>query len=146
VHWVYPMMAWLLWAVCAAVADVNPNSLARLNVRVTELPSAGGEVAIAVFDSPETYEARSDAVAKAFVAVAGSEAIWTADLPADRRYVVIAYQDRNGNRELDMRLLGIPKEPVGVSNNVRGRFGPPSFAAASFLLRRPDTSISIAMQ
>ena len=41
----------------------------------------------------------------------GGEARWTVeDLPPGD-YALLAYHDENGNRELDFRPLGIPKEP-----------------------------------
>ena len=40
-------------------------------------------------------------------------------------YWIRVYHDLNGNGELDVNYLGIPKEPYGFSNNVRPVFGPP---------------------
>jgi uncharacterized protein (DUF2141 family) len=59
---------------------------------------------------------------------------------------LIAYHDQNGNGEIDMRILGMPKEPVGVSNDARGRFGPPKFDAAKFTLVAPLTRHSFELR
>jgi uncharacterized protein (DUF2141 family) len=62
------------------------------------------------------------------------EAVVTFDrLPAGE-YAVAAYQDINGNGKLDRNFIGIPKEPVGVSNRAKGRFGPPKWRDAKFQL------------
>ena len=45
------------------------------------------------------------------------------------RYAVAAYQDVNGNGELDRVPPGIPTEPYAFSNDV-GRLAPPSFERA----------------
>jgi acyl-CoA reductase-like NAD-dependent aldehyde dehydrogenase/uncharacterized protein (DUF2141 family) len=50
---------------------------------------------------------------------------------APGRYAVVVYLDLNGNRKLDKGFLGIPKEPVGASNNPKGRIGPPHFDECS---------------
>ena len=47
-------------------------------------------------------------------------------------YTIAFYIDKNGNEKIDTNFLGVPKEQFGFSNDVMGRFGPPSFEAASF--------------
>jgi uncharacterized protein (DUF2141 family) len=53
------------------------------------------------------------------------------------RYAVALWHDVNNNGKVDSNWLGIPKEPVGASNNVKGSFGPPKFASAAFEYRPP---------
>ncbi len=142
-------MTALLW-LSPAVAHADPadpaDTLASadaggsLQVRVTGFRTTDGDLAIALFGSSDDYETQDNAVRRAWVEVAGDEVRWTVSgLPAGR-YAVIAYHDENNNRELDFRVLGIPKEPVGVSNNARGLFGPPRFRAASFEVRDGETA------
>jgi uncharacterized protein (DUF2141 family) len=52
--------------------------------------------------------------------------------PAAGRYAMLVVNDVNGNNKLDANLIGIPKEPVGVSNNPALRFGPPRFEDVAF--------------
>ncbi len=47
-------------------------------------------------------------------------------------YAVEAFHDQNNNGKLDTNPFGIPKEPYGFSNNVRGSFGPPDFELTLF--------------
>ncbi|WP_288129555.1 MipA/OmpV family protein [Microbulbifer sp.] len=47
---------------------------------------------------------------------------------------VFAYVDENESGALDRTFVGIPKEPIGISNNYRPK-GPPSFRRASFPLK-----------
>ena len=54
------------------------------------------------------------------------------------RYAIAVYQDLDNNNKLDRWLGLIPKEPYGFSNNV-GRYGPVSFAQASFELQKDLT-------
>ena len=43
------------------------------------------------------------------------------------------FHDVDGDGELDVRsVIPIPKEPMGASNNAKGRMGPPKFADAAF--------------
>lgn len=53
------------------------------------------------------------------------------DVPAGRAAVAVSH-DRNGNGRLDKNFLGIPREPWGVSNDVRPSLRPPRYAEAVF--------------
>lgn len=111
-----------------------------LQVRITGFESTGGALAIALFDNAADYETQSNAVRRAWLEVSGAEVVWEVEsLPAGE-YALIAYQDTNGNREIDFRVLGMPKEPVGVSNNARGVLGPPGFDAAKFSVGNDGTA------
>lgn len=61
-------------------------------------------------------------------------------------YAVTIYHDVNLNGKLDKNTLGIPKEGYGFSNNPRLFIGPPSFEAASFVLKNKELSMSISMK
>jgi uncharacterized protein (DUF2141 family) len=56
-----------------------------------------------------------------------------ADLP-EGTYAIAAFQDLNGNRNLDRDPRGLPQEPYGFSNGT-GRTAPPSFEAARIVVR-----------
>ncbi len=56
-------------------------------------------------------------------------------------YAISAYQDLNSNGKMGrIPFIGVPTEPYGFSNNVRAKFGPPKFKAASFVVEG-DTTI-----
>ncbi|MDR9373408.1 MAG: DUF2141 domain-containing protein [Schleiferiaceae bacterium] len=56
------------------------------------------------------------------------------NLPAGR-YAVAAFHDENGNEKLDRAWNGMPQEPYGFSNGVRGSIlGPPDLADQLFSL------------
>lgn len=49
-------------------------------------------------------------------------------------YAVKVLIDTNGNADIDLNFVGLPKEQFGFSNNVLGLFGAPKFDKASFEL------------
>ncbi|MBN1240447.1 MAG: DUF2141 domain-containing protein [Gammaproteobacteria bacterium] len=121
--------------------DLAPSvAHGTLSVRVTGFESGKGRLAIALFDSEQGYETQTDAARKAWLEIGDDkESVWRVhDLP-EGEYALIAYHDENGNGEIDMRVLGMPKEPVAVSNDARGVFGPPRFKAAKFRFDAPLT-------
>lgn len=61
---------------------------------------------------------------------------------APGRYAVAVQHDLNGNGVVDRNLVGLPKEPWGVSRNVRHTFRAPRFDEAAVELRA-DTAIRV---
>jgi len=58
-------------------------------------------------------------------------------------YAVTVYHDVNDNQKLDTNWIGIPKEPVAISNNAKGRLGPPKWKDASFELREATQELTV---
>ena len=52
-------------------------------------------------------------------------------------YAISFFQDLNANAELDTNFIGIPKEPVGASN--QDAFGRPKFSKSKFTLTEDYT-------
>ena len=100
---------------------------ARIDLTINGIEEITGNLAVAVFDSKETFDARIDPVATAMLPVSASSASVSVDLPGPGTYAVIVYQDLNLNGQIDMTRIGIPTEPYGFSNNARSAFGPPGF-------------------
>lgn len=59
-------------------------------------------------------------------------------------YAAAVIYDEDENGELNTNFFGIPSEKIGMSNNAKGRFGPPSFSEASFSFSG-DTTIEITL-
>jgi len=66
------------------------------------------------------------------------------DLP-DGEYSVSAFHDKNDNKKMDTNFIGIPKEPIGISNNAKGFMGPPKYKDAKFIVSQ-NTQITIAIE
>jgi uncharacterized protein (DUF2141 family) len=65
------------------------------------------------------------------------------DIPPGE-YAVSAFHDANDNKKMDTNFFGIPKEPIGVSNNATGFMGPPKYKDAKFTITKNITlSITI---
>jgi uncharacterized protein (DUF2141 family) len=60
-------------------------------------------------------------------------------------YAVAVFADMNGNNKLDSNFAGIPTEPVGVSLDAKGKFGPPSFFDAAFKIADGITPMRIRL-
>jgi len=61
-------------------------------------------------------------------------------------YAISIYHDLNENGELDSNFIGIPKEPIGFSNNYFPKFGPPKFKHAAFELDQNELKMAINLK
>ncbi len=66
--------------------------------------------------------------------VDSSKAVFVFDNLPDGNYAMAIFQDINGDRLLNTKKFGIPAEPFAFSNNALGKFGPPHFIQAQFIL------------
>ena len=102
---------------------------AELGVRVQETPDSGTLV-FQVYDSANAFgDFRNPAVEQRFEINSSGEYIVT-DVPVGK-VALLVYLDENVNGVLDKSFIGVPREPLAISNNYRPK-GPPSFERASF--------------
>jgi uncharacterized protein (DUF2141 family) len=60
-------------------------------------------------------------------------------------YAISIFHDLDDNGELDANFIGIPKEPVGFSNDYQPKMGPPKFKGAKFDLAQKKLLLSVNM-
>lgn len=136
-----PMVMLLL---CAAGA--HGQDTAHLQVKVEMPRGAHGDIAYLVFNSPDGFpQNREKAMVHGFYKGNDAQPEVTIDAGAlpPGRYAVTVYLDENGNHKLDAGLFGIPREPVGASNNPRPRMGPPRFTDCAFQMGSNPQTITI---
>lgn len=129
------------------IAPAPPPEAVALDITVKLPAGAHGDVAYLIFPSAKGFPGSvRDALQYGYVPIpAGSQMVHVeAKLPPGT-YAVSVYEDLNGNHKLDHNLIGIPREPVGASNNPRPRMGPPRFEDCSFHLGSNPQSITITL-
>jgi uncharacterized protein (DUF2141 family) len=114
-------------ALFLATVGATTATAATVEVRVAGA-SAKGTVRVAVCDRERFL--KQCAFSASAPARAGETTVLVKDVPAGT-WAVLAYQDENGNDQLDRNLVGIPKEAYGFSRDARSRFGPPGFDEAA---------------
>lgn len=118
---------------CAAAPAQAPPPANRIQALVEGLRSDAGQVVCALFSSMDGFPKQPErAIAQSRSPVVGRRAL--CDFPdlGPGTYAVSVFHDENSNGRLDTGFLGIPREGVGASNDAKGHFGPPRFAAAAF--------------
>jgi len=113
-----------------------------VEVRVSGV-TAKGKVNVAVCDRARFL--KQCAYSASVPAQAGETTVTVKDVPPGT-WAVLAYQDDNGNNELDRNLIGIPKEAYGFSRDARGKFGPPSFEDAAIEVGETPATASVRLR
>lgn len=98
-----------------------------VELAVTGIEDITGNLAVAVFDTEEAFDARNAPTTQALLPVDSESMSLMLVLPEPGEYAIIVYQDINLNGKIDMSRIGVPTEPYGFSNNARSAFGPPGF-------------------
>jgi len=122
----------------------SSDSTGTITVRVGGLDSNNGTVR-AELTTRENYNEDGN-IRAASLSIQNTSAEWTIEEVPSGTYAVRLYHDANGNGELDTNMFGVPQEPFGFSNNVRGTMGPPSFEKAAFSVEDETRSMTITVK
>jgi len=102
-----------------------------LRVECEGAKAGTGQAMFSLYSSEETFLKESSRSLVADIDSEGRAVFAIEDLEAGV-YAVSVLHDVNGNGKVDTNFLGIPKEPLGMSNNAKGRFGPPKWKDSKF--------------
>ena len=114
---------------------------ADLELRLANAPD-GGTLVFQVYDAADTFGDLRDPAQEVFLPAVGDGLYRLEGVPAGR-IAVLVYFDENANGLIDKNFIGIPREPLAISNAYQPK-GPPSFARASFEMPA-DASLQIDM-
>ena len=117
----------------------------RIDISVDGIQGRSGTVRVNLYASADAFLAQEDAKAEVAVMEDGVLVVSFTDL-APGSYAFVAYQDINGNGELDRGLFGIPLEPLGFSNGVVPVFSAPDFEDAAVAVVNGLTEIDITVR
>ena len=123
-----------------------PESKVVLQVEVSGLRNTQGQLALALFNDPDTFPDETRALRKLAVGLSGSRVRVVLNNLQAGTYALSVLHDENSNGKMDYNWAGIPKEGYGFSNNAMGTLGPPSFKQAALHLSKSRTETSIRMR
>lgn len=139
-------------SLCAVAAPVAPAAVGEaqttLDVRIVAPDPPTGLAGVALWSSGEGFpEDIRHAVQAVYVPIADGVAHVTLDvLEPGGRYAVTVYNDKNDNGRFDKNWIGMPREPWGVSNNIRPTLRAPRFDEAVIELGPGAHSIEIHLE
>ena len=118
----------------------------NLTVIVKNIRNSKGQIGFSLYQSGDGFPNHPEkALIFVFIKVNPNLTEYTfKDIKAGT-YAAAAFHDENSDKKVNSNFLGIPKEGIGVSNNVKGSFGPPKFDDAKFTFNQPDQTITISL-
>jgi uncharacterized protein (DUF2141 family) len=120
-----------------------------LRVVATNVADDRGSVIVWVYDNKDAWLSDEGWRTRKVVRVAGARqdgtvAVEIALPPGEYGFTV--FHDVNDDGKVERNFIGLPKEPAGLSNNLRPKFGPPRWAKAKFALAAAGTEQRIALR
>ncbi len=103
-----------------------------LTINFTGMESDKGAVFIGVHNTKEGFLKKR--YKEAVVKITDNKATVVFEGLPKGEYAVSAFHDENDNKKMDTNFIGIPKEPIGISNDAKGFMGPPKYKDAKFTI------------
>lgn len=119
----------------------------RLDVQVTNVRAAQGQVAVTIYpDDAKRFLAPKGKLARQRVKASVPTTSACFYLPRAGTYAIAVYHDANGDQDFNRDKVGRPTEGFGFSNDAPTRTGLPPFRAVRFPVREGDNRIAIQMR
>lgn len=141
----------ILWFFCLLLPNLDSQSEEFFpNTNTIEImvelksDSNNGMVHVAVYDSKSSFLKRPF-FQTTFVSKSNQISVSADEFP-NGEFAVAAFLDTNGNGKLDTNFFGVPSEPYGFSNNVRGVLGPPQWKDARLSLSNMQSELTLVLE
>ena len=131
----------LIIVLCLASTALGADGTATLTVSVTGVTPNQGQVVVSLFNDKKNYLKKALVTGREKVLDNDSVNVVFPDL-AIGTYAASVFYDLDNDGEMDTGIFRIPSEPVGFSNNAKGKFGPAKWKKTHFQLTA-DSKITV---
>ncbi|WP_169303043.1 DUF2141 domain-containing protein [Thalassotalea mangrovi] len=126
------------------------TTAAPVEIALSPVQSAKGQIVVKVYQQQKNWMSEDEG--ESFMThihsfteeQPGDPEMINFDLP-EGDYALFLYQDLDMDSEMKTNWIGIPKEPVGTSNDAKGKMGPPDFDDALFNVPSEGTKLKITL-
>lgn len=113
--------------ICAWIAAQSFAQTGTIILNVTQIQTdKGGEISAGIFVRENFPKVGKQLVGQEKSVTGKSMQLIFENVPVGE-YGVVAFQDIDKNKDLKTNFVGLPKEPIGFSNDAKIKFGPPDF-------------------
>lgn len=113
--------------ICAWIAAQGFAQTGTIILNVTQIQTdKGGEISAGIFVRKNFPKVGKQLVGQEKSVTGKSMQLIFENVPVGE-YGVVAFQDIDKNKDLKTNFVGLPKEPIGFSNDAKIKFGPPDF-------------------
>jgi uncharacterized protein (DUF2141 family) len=118
----------------------------ELKLVINSFGFSGTNLFVTVHSIAADFPIKDDNAIKRAVIATGDKTELSISNIAPGEYAVAVFADMNGNGKMDSNFIGMPKEPVAVSRDAKGKFGPPKLADAAFTVGDGVTTQTITFK
>ena len=144
------ILKWSVLVLLAACATKGVTHLVHtsgddsLVVVIEGVRSEEGQILVGLFASAEGFPGSVEGSRAGEVLAARTPSV-TVEFPdlEPGTYAISVLHDENGNSTMERDFMGRPSEGWTVSNDARGRFGPPSFEDAAVNYRGGRATLTV---
>lgn len=131
----------LLLLVLIGFAPLAVAETTTVDVTINNVSTDKGKLVVTVYDSKKTWLKRGFAQE---IAAPVEGAVVRFLLP-EGSFAFQVYHDLDDNGKMKTNFIGIPKEPTGVSNDAKGKFGPPKFKDAAVEIGTEPAEVTLTL-
>ena len=124
------------------VQEVTAQEAHTITVEFIGMESDKGNLYVALYNKEKDFLKKS--IKGEIVKITDKKATAVFKNIPEGEYAISAFHDENDNKKMDTRIFGIPKEPIGMSNDAKGFMGPPKYKDAKFSVNG-NVSLKITM-
>jgi uncharacterized protein (DUF2141 family) len=129
------------------IAFIGYAQNSEITINISGLKTDKGKCMVYLYNSKKGYSAGPNkAINTATGKITNGKSTLVLKDTTDGEYVITVVHDENNNSKLDTNFLGMPKEGVGVSNNAKGSFGPPSYEDSKFKINKKSVTTNITIK
>lgn len=140
-------MAAILIASHTVAQSQAGQSLAGIVMQINSLKTNEGIIVCDLYATGKGFPNKPDrAISRVTVRPKNNQATCAFTDAKAGRYAVAIWHDVDNDNKLGSNWIGIPSEPVGSSNNAKGRMGPPKFQDAAFDFQPPFVKQAIILE
>lgn len=136
-HLLFLLSTCLLSSYGSFAQEQSEATTNKLTVHIQNIKSSEGKISVGIYNSSDTWLDRTY-TGKTGEIIDGKATV-VFDEIENGEYGISLYHDENDNGKLDTGMFGIPKEPYACSNGAKGRFGPPKWKDAVFVIENTDS-------
>lgn len=133
----------LLSSFSALAQEASNSKTNKITVHIQNIKSSKGKISVGIYNSSDSWLKKTYAGLTGEI-VDGKATVIFDDI-RNGEYGISLYHDENNNDILDSGIFRIPKEPYACSNGAKGRFGPPKWNDAVFVVEGHDKELIIKL-
>jgi uncharacterized protein (DUF2141 family) len=132
---------------CFFSAGASAFAQAQYKIKVTNLDNKTGKLYIGWYTEASTFmKPKKTALVKIIPVKDQAEITVDFEKVPGGTYAISTFLDENGNEDLDLSVVGKPKEKYGFSNNVTPAMRPADFEEAAFTVNGENKTLIIKLK